>query len=269
MNSTLPAPVASWLPSAVGRERLLAEPWEPLFHADWIDVVFLHYETDPDALQREVPWPLDLRDGRAFVSLVAFTLRDLRPRVGGWLGALVLRPIATHEFLNVRTYVRHEGEAGIYFLAEWLPNRLSVALGPTVFGLPYRHGRIAYRNGGADSEVLGRITDVSSGASLSYEAAFADNAGHHPCQAGSLDEFVVERYTAFTSHHELHRCFRIWHPPWPLAPLDAQVDDHGLLALTGAWSHHARLVSAHHSPGYPGVWMGRPHLVFNSTPNPP
>ncbi len=264
MNALLPAPARSWLPSAVGREQMLAERGEPLFHADWIDVVFLHYETDPEALQRDVPWPLDLRDGRAFVSLVAFTLRDMRPRFGGKLGALLMKPIATHEFLNVRTYVRHENDAGIYFLAEWLPNKLSVALGPTLFGLPYRLGRIAYENKGAAGEVSGCITDARSGAVLSYHASLTGAAAHHPCEAGSLDEFVAERYTAFTTHRGLDRTFYIWHPPWPLASLDAHVDDHGLLALTGEWSRHARLMSAHHSPGYPGIWMGRPHLVSNN-----
>ncbi len=51
----------------------------------------------------------------AYVSLVAFTMRGLRPRLGG---AALLKPIATHEFLNVRTYVKHRGERGIYFLAD-------------------------------------------------------------------------------------------------------------------------------------------------------
>ena len=32
------------------------------------------------------------------------------------------------------------------FLAEWLPNRLSVLLGPATFGLPYRLGDIDYRH---------------------------------------------------------------------------------------------------------------------------
>lgn len=110
--------MTSRLPSGAGRERLLACRGDPLFHAGWLDVVFLHFEADPAVLQREIPWSLDLFEGRAFVSLVAFTMRDLRPCFGGRLAALPFKPIAAHEFLNVRTYVQHRGERGIYFLVE-------------------------------------------------------------------------------------------------------------------------------------------------------
>src|SRR5678815_4298013 len=95
---------------------------------------------------RDSPYPLDLHQGRAFVSLVAFTLRDMRPHFGGPLTAWLFRPIATHEFLNVRTYVRHRDEPGIHFLAEWLTNRLAVKLGPRTFGLPYHLGKITYHH---------------------------------------------------------------------------------------------------------------------------
>src|SRR5687767_5987006 len=130
--------------SAAARRRMLQSPGEPLFYPSWVHAVMIHYEADPDALQRDVPFELDLRDGRAFVSLVAFTLRRMRPRRGGRIGAWLLKPIATHEFLNVRTYVRGNNEPGIFFLVEWLSNRLSVPRGPSIFGLPYRYGRMDY-----------------------------------------------------------------------------------------------------------------------------
>lgn len=261
MKTEGPSRLKSWLPSAAGRERMMASPGEPLFHADWLDVVFLHYAVDPAVLQPQVPWPLDVRDGRAFVSLVAFTMRDMRPRLGGKLGALLFKPIATHEFLNVRTYVRHDGERGIHFLAEWLPNSLAVALGPLVFGLPYRKGSLVYRNDSRDGHVGGEITDARTGTSLTYHADIPRSLIHEPCEAGSLDEFLVERYTAFNRECGIHRCFRIWHPPWPVVAIDAHVEDRGLLARTGEWSRDADFISAHHSAGFPGVWMGRPHLL--------
>jgi len=76
------------------------------------------------------PYHLDLYDGSAFVSLVAFTMRGMRPRLGGSLSALFFKPISTHHFLNVRTYVTHEAEAGIYFMQEWLSSRLANVAGP-------------------------------------------------------------------------------------------------------------------------------------------
>ena len=118
----------------------------------------IHYEVEPEALQKAVPFEVDRRDGRAFVSLVAFTLRRMRPRFGGALSELLFKPIGTHEFLNVRTYVRYGNETGIFFLAEWLSNRLSVALGPTVFGLPYRWGTSRYEHDWAREHLAGTTT---------------------------------------------------------------------------------------------------------------
>jgi len=31
---------------------------------------------------------------------------------------------------------------GIFFIAEWIPNRLAVLIGPRMYGLPYRLGRL-------------------------------------------------------------------------------------------------------------------------------
>jgi len=84
--------------SAAARERLLSSRFEPLFLAAWERVLLIHLEVDPDALQRSVPFELDLHHGRAFVSLVAFTMRGMRPRFGGRCAAALLRPVATHNF---------------------------------------------------------------------------------------------------------------------------------------------------------------------------
>src|SRR3954464_4532270 len=135
------------------RRRMLSIRGEPMFYARWDRAVFIHYAADPAILQRDLPFELDLWDGRAFVSLVAFTLVRMRPRIGGRISEWLLKPIATHEFLNVRTYVRHAGEPGIFFLAEWLNNRASVLLGPRSFGLPYRFGQLAYHHA-HDGEML-------------------------------------------------------------------------------------------------------------------
>src|SRR3954469_204377 len=117
-------------------------PFRPLFVADWLDAVFIHFAVVPAALQPYVPFELDTRDGVAYVSLVAFTQRRLRPSIGGRIAEVLSAPLACHEFLNVRTYVRVDGEVGIHFLAEWIPNRLAALLGPPMYGLPYRVGRL-------------------------------------------------------------------------------------------------------------------------------
>lgn len=250
--------------SEEARQRMLTGRGEPFFLAGWHDVLFLHLAVPTDKLQPWVPFDLDLYEGLAYVSLVAFTMRDLRPRVGG---ALLFKPIATHEFLNVRTYVRHGGERGIYFLAEWLPNLLAVMLGPTVFGLPYRWGCQSYSHE-PDRGFRGLVRDRWSGSALSYSAPALRELALSPAEPGSLTEFLTERYTAFTRYAGWHRFFRVWHPPWPLVSVEARIDDLTLLDQTGDWRCHARLVGAHYSPGFPDVWMGRPRMASVDQLNP-
>jgi uncharacterized protein YqjF (DUF2071 family) len=247
--------------SQAGRRRLLANAGEPLFLAAWDKAVFIHYEADPSLLQRQIPFPLDLREGRAFVSIVAFTLLRMRPRLGGRLGEWLFGPIATHEFLNVRTYVRHAGEPGIFFLSEWLSNPLSVRLGPRTFGLPYRFGRLAYTHAHEYGEIFGTV-DATEGR-LEYRAAISATS-FDPSEAGSQTEFLLERYTAFTSQRRRRRLFRVWHEPWPQTPIEIEVGADDLLASTGDWWRSAKLVSANYSPGVE-VWMGRPHRVRSHT----
>src|SRR5438445_251338 len=73
---------------------------EPLLVSNWERALFIHFEVDAGALQAEVPFRLDLREGKAYVSLVAFTMGRMRPRFGGSLAEWCFKPIATHELLN-------------------------------------------------------------------------------------------------------------------------------------------------------------------------
>jgi uncharacterized protein YqjF (DUF2071 family) len=229
-------------------------PGEPFWLCDWTEVVFIHFEVDAATLQRAVPFTLDLFEGRAFVSLVAFTLTDMRPRVGGNLTRLLFKPFGTHRFLNARTYVRRHNHTGIYFLAEWLDAPwLNLVAGPALYGLPFRCGRLDYQNHAADGHVNGVVCD--SAGSLSY----AGDVLAPPCTAepGSLAEFLVERYRAFTCRRGRRGWFPVWHGPWKISAFSAQLTETSLIRRSGNWFRTAHHYSAHWSPGAGEVWMGR------------
>lgn len=223
----------------------------------------LHYEVPPEKLQPFVPYELDLRDGKAYVSLVAFTMRGLCPKRGGRLAAMLFRPIATHELLNVRTYVKHGVERGIYFLAEWIPNLLSVQLGRPVFGLPYRWGSNEYLHEHERGILYGEVSARDGRGRLRYRA----KVGHcfKPSAHGSLTEWLMERYTAFTEWRGWKRCFRVFHEPWTQCEVEAEVLEDSLLHLTGEWANYARLIGGNYSPGVRDVQMSAPQrLIYRS-----
>ncbi|MFT4640844.1 MAG: hypothetical protein ACI8T1_004177 [Verrucomicrobiales bacterium] len=55
------------------------------------------------------------------------------------------------------TYVKNGDEPGIYFMTEWVPNRLAAFLGPRTFGLPYRLGELAYHHNHEAGELHGDV----------------------------------------------------------------------------------------------------------------
>lgn len=252
--------------SEAARRRILGQWGGPLFIADWLEAVFLHFSVEAERLQPHVPFGLDLYEGKAWVSLVAFTMRGMRFARCGTLLRPLTAPIATHQFLNLRTYVNHRGEPGIHFITEWLNSRLAALLGPVTFGLPYHGSEISAIRDYENGRFSGEISD-GKGRRLRYEASADLESPWLPAEKGSRDEFLLERYTAFTGGSRWRRFFRVWHEPWEQKLL-AEVIFPRLSLLDAApgasqWVPRLHFEGGNVTPGAQNVWMGRPHFLFN------
>jgi alginate O-acetyltransferase complex protein AlgI len=242
---------------AIPSERSVEPVFRPIFRADWRDVLFVHYSIDPDVLGPHVPFELDLFDGRAWVSLVAFTQARFRPAFGGRLGEWLMRPVATHGFLNLRTYVRGgeaSGERAIYFISEWIPNRLTHFVGPRLYGLPLRLARLEY---GDDER---KVVSAQGAVDLNVRSRGA-------AIDGRLSDFLLERYTAFTAKGGRGRMFRIRHEPWRYRDVAVEVVDDSLIRRVHPWFAAAELVGAHLSVGVFDVEIGGARSVECSGPD--
>lgn len=248
--------VATQRASDRAKARMQESGQRPIFLCNWMRALFIHFECDPALLQPDVPYELDLWHGRACVSLVAFTMERLRPCLGGRLAEACVAPIATHSFMNVRTYVRHRGNPGIYFLLEWLPNRLSVLLGPAIYGLPYRYGRLDYQHHPEEGRINGSV--AAAGERLEYRGALDPRTQFAPSAAGSRAEFLLERYSAYTRRGETKLLFHIWHHPWPQASLEIELNESKLLKTHCRWMQFSNNVGANYSTGVQDVWVGAP-----------
>jgi uncharacterized protein YqjF (DUF2071 family) len=264
MNAVAPTGLFNETPSGAARRRFLTREGRPLLLADWERALFMHFELPPEVLQRHVPFELDLFEGRAFMSLVAFTMRGMRLARGGRLGRWLCAPLGEQRFLNVRTYVRQDGEAGIHFLTEWISHALCVPFGPVTYGLPYRWGKHTFMHAHERGIVRGRVETRRGGGAMEYAAQPADGVRNWRFDipaAGSLDEFFLERYAAFTQHGSKRRLFRIWHEPWRTAAAETELIDDSILRLHLPWWNEARLIGANYSPGAFNIWMGRPRTI--------
>jgi uncharacterized protein len=221
-----------------------------LFIGDWDSLAMVHLQIAPQHLQPAVPFELDLFEGSAFVSLVFFTMRGMRLARGARLLNWLFYPFREQRFLNVRTYVRHQGEPGIHFIAEWISNPLCVHLGPVLYSLPYRRGR--HRFSHHRRSVTDLLTNTSLTCNIRFSGPFAT------CERGSRDEFLFERYAAVNSYGEAPKCFHVSHAPWEQCRADSVIMDDSLLGQHFHWFPHAHLAGANYSPGVCGVQMGWP-----------
>jgi uncharacterized protein YqjF (DUF2071 family) len=128
--------------------------------------------------------------------------------------------------LNVRTYVRVRGQAGVYFFSLDASNSLAVATARTLAHLPYFTAAMA-----VDEAADGWVTYRSRRDSAADNGIVAEFAGRYrpagppsPPRPGTLEEFLTERYCLFTVDGSFHTLrVDVHHPRWPLQPAEAEL----------------------------------------------
>ncbi len=109
--------------------------------AEWKHLILLNYAVPPDLLSSYVPpeCDLDLLEGRAFLSLVAFQF--LRTKVVGipWPGFINFPEI------NLRFYIRHANKRGVCFVREYVPSGIVAAIARGLYNEPYRKAKMSMK----------------------------------------------------------------------------------------------------------------------------
>jgi uncharacterized protein len=234
----------------IAKERLLAEPGDPLVHVEWHHVLFLNYVIDPQIVRPFIPraFELDLYKGQACISLVRVIMRNYRRAPKGPLWGGVFGALKEQRFLNFRTYVRHRGEPGAFFMWGWLSRPLGLPLPKAPLGLT-----CAFANFREGCIRCGEF-------SFTYEC---NPVGVHAsvCLPGSISELALERYSGFFAHRNTNYVFRAWHEPWLVTPVDVHVGDLSLITERFPWFSHATFVEATYAPLSDPVWLGRAHAL--------
>ena len=105
----------------------------PFLTARWSNLCLFTHAVPPALLEHRLPpgLSLDLRDGHAFVSLVAFDFLDTRVLGVRWPG------YRNFPEINLRFYVRRGEQRGVVFVREFVPRRLVAFLARTIYREPY------------------------------------------------------------------------------------------------------------------------------------
>ncbi len=126
MNARDPLPIASTRTEPVGRWWLRNR---------WEELTFLHFEFEPEAVQRHLPDGLrvDTLHGRAYVSLIPFRMADAAPRF-----VPAIPWLSSFAETNVRTYVIDSaGNRAIWFFSLEADRLAVVAFARLLLGFPY------------------------------------------------------------------------------------------------------------------------------------
>jgi uncharacterized protein YqjF (DUF2071 family) len=186
-----------------------------------MDLLFAHWEVEPEALERVVPeqLPLDTWDGRAWIGVTPFAVRNLRPRL-----TLPVPYLSSFPEINVRTYVTVDGKPGIYFFSLDADSRIAVAAARRAYRVPYFRARMEIcRRGG---EIAYASERIGGGATppASFRGSYSPAGDVFNAEPGTLEYWLAERYCLYTLDDGA-RVLRgeIHHPPWPLQPATADI----------------------------------------------
>jgi uncharacterized protein len=217
--------------------------------ARWSNLGILSYAVPPEVLEPLTPpgCELDTREGRAYVSLVAFDFRQTRVWGISW-------PMARNfPEVNLRFYVRNEGRRGVCFVREFVPCQAVALAARLLYNEPYKG--VAMKNDIVESvdaitirheleigrrshtlEVVGRKPAVRPGAESEEHFFKEHNWGYGTSRAGRLIAYQVEHETwdVFpVASYKLHWDWQaVYGPQW--AFLQDRPPDHLLLAAGSA-----------------------------------
>lgn len=205
------------------------------FYLELHNVIFVHWQVELNELKELVPGQLkiDLYEGKAWISLVALTMKNLRPRY-----APALPLISNFNEINLRTYVKLAGKPGIYILSMEAGKKLSSKIASLASGLPYRYSKISR------GKTALRSFNPEFNDTLEIKFSIENSISHKD----PLDKWLTERYALFQVTKDKINEFNIHHYEWPLRNIEIEKLDidyrrfKGLVSNTPHKMHYSNKV---------------------------
>jgi uncharacterized protein len=223
--SALPSP-----PDLDSRKALQQEPAStPVMYQTWRDLLFLHWEWDPAAIQATLPPGLyvDTHGDKAYVAVTPFFMNDVRasflPEIPGTANFLEL---------NVRTYVYDQnGMPGIWFYSLDCNQSLAVMMAKAFYSLPYHTAEMEAKE---DSGLFQyRCQRLGERETATFHYRKEDKMVS--AQPGSLPFFLAERYLLYSYSAKSGKLYsaRVHHAPWALNHAHLGKYDETMLRING------------------------------------
>ncbi len=182
--------------------------------ARWSNLALLTYAVPAQVLEPDLPpgCRLDEREGRVFVSLVAFDFLDTRVLGVPWPG------FRDFPEINLRFYVRRGKDRGVCFIREFIPGRFPAWVARTLYNEPYLRAPMSSRTEENPAEITVRHTLRFGGRENTLRVT-GQKPPVHPSE-GSVEHFFKEHQWGFgrTRGGRLVR-YEVVHPAWDIHPV--------------------------------------------------
>ncbi len=208
---------------------------------NWRELLFLHWRVPTEAMRAVVPAPLslDLWDGAAWIGLVPFLMRDVRP--SWWPSAFAFNFLEC----NLRTYVHVDGVPGVYFFSLEASSFLAVKAARIGWGLPYHHAEMAHRRDGQSAHF--ETTRRADGTRFAVDYDVGEPLG--PSAPGTLEHFFLERYLLYSEKGGRLVRGQVHHPPYPAHAATVRSWEDGLVPAIGLPALEGEPELVHFAPG--------------------
>lgn len=186
--------------------KIPTENWK--FFQEWNNAIFLHYQVDLTELKKFIPKELeiDLFDGVPWISVVAFTMENIRPKYFP-----TFSPISNFDEINIRTYVKSINKTGVYFLSIEGGKLLSCKIAKGISELPYRFSKIKR----TDNKYQAQNSEFNDNLDIEFKI------GKELKEKTELDKWLTERYALFQDTDKSINEFEIHHLEWPINQIDS------------------------------------------------
>ncbi len=197
-----------------------------MFAQEWLDLAFLHWPVDPDAVARFFPpgvRPDVWRDGATYVGLVPFRMHN-----AGWGSRWPIPFFGSFYEWNVRLYsVDAAGRHGVLFRSLDASRLAVVALARLAFRIPYRYAHIESRR--FDDRVEWRLRRRG----LSRPRSDLRLRVGERTQPTPLEVFLTSRWGMHAPFGRTAMWVQNHHGPWPLHTAELLELNDELVAAAG------------------------------------
>jgi uncharacterized protein YqjF (DUF2071 family) len=192
----------------------------------WYDLLFAHWEIDPELIKPYIPssLQLDTYQGRAWIAVVPFRMSGIRLRYMPQIPFTSKFPE-----INVRTYVTYQGKPGVYFFSLDASNFLAVKVANSFFHLPYFLSEMAVSSEGDSIYYQSNRAKEE----IRFKGKYQPISDVFYAEFGSLEYWLSERYCLYTEKE--NRLYRgeIHHRPWSLQEAKAEIYENTMINING------------------------------------